>query len=309
MGDRMRKKCKLILTLLLSALLLSSCIQWDPAGEATEGQTTEVETGSPVPPNLPIIGRYLDESYNYVTDEARQNAETVLKTDLSECYLVLANKTHPMGADYVPSDLVRLTCPTPYDEELELEARAAEALYLMLAEMEADGVSGVQVTSAYRSYSYQVGTFNHHVQSEIDYSKNTGSFSTEAYAALGYSYLKTNYLDKQITVLSYADAVKVARSYSAQAGTSEHQTGLCVDLITAETGDTLTRLFEDTLAFQWLSENAYRFGFILRYPDEKEDITGYTYEPWHYRFVGREAATDIHFANLTLEEYLELFEA
>ena len=61
--------------------------------------------------------------------------------------------------------------------------------------------------------------------------------------------------------------------------------------------------FEKTPAFEWLSQNAYKFGFILRYPNGKESITGYTYEPWHYRFVGREAATDMYYAGLTLEEY------
>ena len=68
----------------------------------------------------------------------------------------------------------------------------------------------------------------------------------------------------------------------------------------------LTTAFENTEAFAWLAKNAYKFGFILRYPKGKENITGYTYEPWHYRFVGREAATDIHVGELTFEQYLQL---
>ena len=91
-------------------------------------------------------------------------------------------------------------------------------------------------------------------------------------------------------------------SYSAYPGTSEHQTALCVDLITSS--GKLDVNFAQTEAFAWLSQNAYRFGFILRYPEGKEEVTGYSYEPWHYRFVGREAATDIHFGGLTLETYL-----
>ena len=62
--------------------------------------------------------------------------------------------------------------------------------------------------------------------------------------------------------------------------------------------------FEGTSAFRWLKENAHKFGFILRYPKEKEDVTGYSYEPWHYRFVGREAATEIYEKGITLEEFL-----
>ena len=67
----------------------------------------------------------------------------------------------------------------------------------------------------------------------------------------------------------------------------------------------LTNAFASTDAGQWLLQNSYRFGFILRYPENKTDITGYCYEPWHYRFVGREAATEITLRGLTLEEFLE----
>ena len=91
-------------------------------------------------------------------------------------------------------------------------------------------------------------------------------------------------------------------SYSAEPGTSEHQTGLCLDFVTSTAMLDLT--FQSTKAFAWLSQNAYRFGFILRYPADKTAVTGYSYEPWHYRFVGREAATEIHLRNLTLEELL-----
>ena len=79
---------------------------------------------------------------------------------------------------------------------------------------------------------------------------------------------------------------------------------MCVDFVSTTIGDVLDESFEDTEVFDWLAENAYKFGFILRYPKDKVEITGYTYEPWHYRFVGREAATDIHFSGLSLGEYL-----
>ena len=130
--------------------------------------------------------------------------------------------------------------------------------------------------------------------------------SDDAYRVLGQEYIKTNYLDKKIYSLNLADAHKVAQSYSALPGQSEHQTGLCIDFTTSSMDGELTVAFEDTEAFAWLSKNAYKFGFILRYPKGKEDITGYTYEPWHYRFVGREAATDIYIGKMTLEQYLQL---
>lgn len=89
-----------------------------------------------------------------------------------------------------------------------------------------------------------------------------------------------------------------ANTFSAKPGHSEHQTGLAIDI--CEDSDQFIGTKED----KWLQENAYRFGFIIRYPKGKEDITGYKYEPWHLRFVGRKHSKNIHNNNLTLEEYL-----
>ena len=128
--------------------------------------------------------------------------------------------------------------------------------------------------------------------------------SNEAYDVLGYDYIYNKYTVNSRVTLDLEDAERVVLSYSARPGTSEHQTGLCVDFITEAMQGNLTVEFEQSAAYTWLSQNAYRFGFILRYPKTKTEITGYQYEPWHYRFVGREAATDIHLSGLTLEEYL-----
>lgn len=93
------------------------------------------------------------------------------------------------------------------------------------------------------------------------------------------------------------DGVKNADRYSARAGTSEHQTGLASDI------NSVSESFEYTDAFKWLSKNAYKYGFILRYPKGKEYITGYMYEPWHYRYVGEDVAKFIYENNITYEEY------
>ena len=87
--------------------------------------------------------------------------------------------------------------------------------------------------------------------------------------------------------------------YAQKPGCSEHQTGMCFD-VTAEN----TNGFETTKQYEWLRLNAYKYGFIQRYPADKSDITGIAYEPWHYRYVGVEAATYITKNGLTLEEYL-----
>lgn len=93
------------------------------------------------------------------------------------------------------------------------------------------------------------------------------------------------------------DGKEAADTYSARAGYSEHQTGLATDI------NQINAAFENTDAFRWLSENAYKYGFILRYPKEKENITGFQYEPWHFRFVGLDLALELFANNLTLEEY------
>ena len=96
------------------------------------------------------------------------------------------------------------------------------------------------------------------------------------------------------------DGVNNADTYSARPGFSEHHTGLAVDIDNIETS---YMNFENTKEFTWMMENAYKYGFILRYPKDKVDITGYMYEPWHYRYVGIEIASYIKENNITYEEY------
>lgn len=95
-----------------------------------------------------------------------------------------------------------------------------------------------------------------------------------------------------------------ADSIAARPGFSEHQTGLSIDVATYNTP---LAKFEDTEEFKWMSKNAHKYGFILRYPKGKEKITGYDYEPWHYRYVGVDVAKDIYEKNITFDEYYELY--
>lgn len=188
-------------------------------------------------------------------------------------YLILANKENPLGETYSPIDLVTVECRT--NKTMYLRSDAERALYAMMLHMKADGISDVFVTSAYRTYSYQAGLFDQYVS------------------------------DHMSAGMTREEAEKAALEYSAKPGTSEHQTGLCVDFMTDSMYD-LDESFENTAAFRWLSQNAYKYGFILRYPENKSETTGYKYEPWHYRFVGRAAATEIYNSGLCLEEYLKL---
>lgn len=97
------------------------------------------------------------------------------------------------------------------------------------------------------------------------------------------------------------DPVSVVDTYSARPGHSEHQTGLAIDL------NTISSSFAYTNEFKWLINNAYKYGFILRYPKDDVKLTGYMYEPWHYRYVGNDVAEYIYKNNITFDEYYEYF--
>ena len=115
----------------------------------------------------------------------------------------------------------------------------------------------------------------------------------------GYSFQSTLY-NRYVS----EDGVEAADTYSARPGYSEHQTGLSIDLRnTALSSD--IRLTDDN--YEWLSNNAYRFGFIIRFPEDKTYITGYQFENWHIRYVGKDAAKIIYENDLTLEEYIDLY--
>lgn len=100
---------------------------------------------------------------------------------------------------------------------------------------------------------------------------------------------------------SLGEAEDLAEDYVAKPGTSEHELGIALDINADKT------LCSNEEVYDWLYENAYRYGFVLRYPSGKENITGIDYEPWHYRYVGHEAAEEIYNSGLTLEEYLDKF--
>lgn len=96
-----------------------------------------------------------------------------------------------------------------------------------------------------------------------------------------------------------------ANKYSARPGQSEHQTGLAMDITCAEVNYELSESFENTVAYRWLKENMHNYGFIFRYPKGKELITGYMFEPWHIRYIGKDLAKKLHGKGITLEEYIK----
>ena len=118
-------------------------------------------------------------------------------------------------------------------------------------------------------------------------------------------YRDFNYQDKIYNKLVLEKGLNYAYRYIAPAGASEHQTGLAIDICVYRNNHCyIEHEIEDFDEIKWLQANAHRFGYILRYPYDKEDDTGYNYEPWHFRYVGN-VASYIYYNNLTLEEYIQ----
>jgi D-alanyl-D-alanine carboxypeptidase len=155
--------------------------------------------------------------------------------------ILMVNKSYSLPADYDPG----------------VDPEAERAFTQMQLDAKTEGLN-IYISSSYRSYNYQVGTYNRYVQN---------------------------------------DGVEMADTYSARPGFSEHQTGLCFDL------NTIDDSFGATPESAWVSANCYKYGFIIRFPEGKEEFTGYKYEPWHIRYVGIDRATKIWQSGLSMEEY------
>lgn len=186
--------------------------------------------------------------------------------------MFLVNKKNPLPADYDS----RIETKVVFESwrEYFLDVRAAGYLEKMLKAAENDGID-LYVVSAYRTIEYQQQNFDNSVQDRVDRG------------------------------MSYDDAYADTLAEVALPGESEHNAGLALDIMVEEYQNMDDDGFEDTEAFAWLDKHAAEYGFILRYPKGKQEITGIIYEPWHYRFVGVYYANEIKKSGLCLEEYYE----
>jgi|SRR5699024_9911648 len=181
---------------------------------------------------------------------------------------VLVNKEVELEEDDHPEDLVTVDVPTVLDnpEVKQMREEAAQALKEMFEAAKADRLK-LYARSGFRSYQTQVQLFNNYVSQHGEAEANR---------------------------------------YSARPGQSEHQTGLTMD-VTAESANLdLTRDFNETEEGKWLANHAHQYGFIIRYPEGKEEITGYIYEPWHIRYLSVDLATAVYNSGLTYEEFLDI---
>lgn len=268
---RTRRVSLMLSSLTLALAMLAGC-QSEGSGEKQE-QDLKAQAGGEVQEGtLPNNDGQADpvmmkrsESSLQATAREENGKQVVMNED---SMTVIVNKDRSLPEGYEPDDLVEPDVPFSFDEPHEkrkMRKEAAEALEKLFAAAEADGIE-LRAVSGYRSYDRQKSVYESHVATKGE---------------------------------------EEASRISAVPGTSEHQTGLTIDVSSPSVGNMLEQAFGETEEGKWLAENAPKYGFIIRYLQGREDITGYVYEPWHIRYVGEDLAPDIAESGLTLEEYFD----
>ncbi len=194
--------------------------------------------------------------------------------DMRDAFLVLAGEREVLSSSYVPASMVEVPQKSVISDTQYLSAYAAKALDALYKELRAAEFYSMAVYKSYVSYADQSVLFEGKVEELMQVNNS----------------------------LTRSQAEKNAAAQVCRPGTDDHQTGLAVDM---DTFGCVTTDFQYEAEYTWLQENAWKFGFILRYPKDKTDETGHAFEPWHYRYVGRYHAQKIHASGLCLEEYLE----
>ncbi|MBB6023890.1 D-alanyl-D-alanine carboxypeptidase [Paenibacillus sp. JGP012] len=231
-------------------------------------------TALPMYPSLNPVASAASSSFSqFLHDNAPSRTVTTNSkgvatvTNLSST-VVLVNKKRNLSSTYEPKDLVVPNIPFSFSgssPKKQMRKVAASAIEKLFAAAKKDGID-IKAVSGYRSYATQKSIFD-----------RNASIKGEA----------------------------VANKTSARPGQSEHQTGLAMDISSASAGYDLQQSFGNTKEGKWLKANAHKYGFIIRYGKDQEKLTGYSYEPWHVRYVGVYIAGEITSQKLTLEQYLE----
>ncbi|GIO29350.1 MULTISPECIES: M15 family metallopeptidase [Paenibacillus] len=272
---------KAILIFAVAACLLSACgkpadtaavkqdVQKEKQNSAGSSEASLQNSGEITASTPTVSGRSNSSNADKGTSPSGKNGAGDIQTVANPTSTdVLVNKQHKLPENYAPDDLVYPNVRFTFKEKIEkrmMRKEAAQALEKLFKAADKDGLPLAGV-SAYRSHKRQKAIFEAYVQK---------------------------------------DGEEKARTYSAYPGTSEHETGLAIDVTKSDGSCAATGCFAGTPEAKWLAEHAHEFGFIIRYPKGKENITGYSYEPWHLRYVGQPAADDMFKNDLTFEEYAE----
>lgn len=284
--NRRWRQLNLKIKIFAGILILSIAIAAGAAAYHLQHQNIETNTTTKAPANSPKSNGTLPNGTKKTPGATKVPGTSVTPTPAVPTATPTVAPTATPTPPVLPKEwnliLVNPWNPLPEGFTVELEtvenghsvdARVAPYLENMLADARAQGLSPM-ICSSYRTMEKQQTLYANKVN----------------------EYLSQGYAQK--------DAESEAGKWVAVPGTSEHQTGLAVDLVSSSY-QILDQKQEETPEQKWLMENSYKYGFILRYPNDKRDITGIYYEPWHYRYVGYKTAKEIYEKGLCYEEYLE----
>ena len=207
----------------------------------------------------------MNNTFSSDADDLKNDEIEKLQDILNDELFILVNKNNKLAIDYEPNTLVDSDIAfEEYIDCKQLDERTSNAAKEMFNAALKENINLIAI-SGYRSYSVQENLYNSRVE---------------------------------------VKGIEKTRQYTAEAGASEHQTGLAIDIVCNDY-PYLDEGFENTDAFKWLYNNCYKYGFILRYQKGKEDITGYNYEPWHFRYIGNaNIAKDIMDRGICFEEFI-----
>lgn len=258
--------------LLLSLLILSTACSDNEhdVSESTASLLNPMSSSSEVSSDS---SSFAPEVSSSTPETSSSNAEISMTSRDNNSLLILVNPEN-----YIPEDYI--TELEPVQGKYKMDKRAAESARALLDAANSAGFN-MLICSAYR----------------------TVEKSAELYERKVNEFLNAGYTEDT--------AKKEAAKWVAPPGTSEHHTGLAMDLVSSDYWGYYSDLehdYENFDSFKWMYEHCAEFGFILRYPKDKQEITGITYEPWHYRYVGKDAAKYVMENHLCLEEYLELIQ-
>ncbi|MFS0656699.1 D-alanyl-D-alanine carboxypeptidase family protein [Bacillus sp. 179-C3.3 HS] len=266
------KKILSIASILGLTAALTGCQLLDQKNETTDANKTSEQNKTDNSSSQQNSNETADSSNQELTLKSEYFNDIKVVSGLKtiqnpENVLALVNKEYALPGTYKPSDLVVPKVEFSFSEDIEkryIRKEAAKALEKLFKQAKKENFE-LAAVSGYRSYDRQQVIFDSEVQ------------------------LKGKEKAQEVVALP---------------GESEHQTGLAMDISSKSAGYEISEKFGETPDGKWVAKNAYKYGFIIRYPKGKEDITKYSYEPWHLRYVGKEAAKAMHDHDLTLEEYM-----
>lgn len=232
------------------------------------GSVAATSSANTIPPLSAKIAEPTSISASITAKKSTEVSSGVFITKMGDDFLVLINKTIRLPASYTPSDLVSIDDIVQTTKGgMMLRAEAAESMREMNSSAKGDGVL-IIILSAYRSYWSQQATFSSWVGSA---------------------------------------GLAAAETFSARPGHSQHQLGTTFDYTSESVNLGLSKDLTNTAEGKWMAANAHKYGFVISYPKGAEAITGYIYEPWHYRYIGVENANKMMESQVILEEFLKQY--